>query len=185
MGLSCLALMVGFVQGADSEAPTPAPSASASPRPCDLPEGKQFDFWVGNWDLTWPAGQGGTPKGEMGKGTNSIQKILGECIVQEHFEDSSTHYKGMSVSVYSPHFHEWRQTWVDTQGNYLPFSGTFHDGVMELRSPMRQKSDGTSVMTRMVFKNIKPDSFDWDYQVSKDGGKTWADNWNIHYTRRK
>ncbi|HEX8734313.1 MAG TPA: hypothetical protein VF721_03250, partial [Pyrinomonadaceae bacterium] len=27
-------------------------------RPCDLPEGKQFDFWLGEWELKWPAGQG-------------------------------------------------------------------------------------------------------------------------------
>jgi hypothetical protein len=159
-------------------------TASPAPRPCDLPEGKQFDFWVGDWDLTWPAGQGNS-KDQPGKGTNHIEKILGDCIVQEHFENSITHYQGMSVSAYSPQLHEWRQTWVDTDGSYLPFNGTFHDGVMELRTPMHKGPDGTTITSRMVFKNIKPDSFDWDYQISKDDGKTWVDNWSIHYMRRK
>ncbi len=95
--------------------------------PCDLPEVKQFDFWLGDWE----------------------------------------------------------QTWVDTEGSYLLFTGQFKDGIMELRSPERARADGTTVASRMIFKNIRPDSFDWDYQVTKDQGKTWKDDWNIHYQRKK
>jgi hypothetical protein len=37
---------------------------------------------------------------------------------------------------------------------------------------------------RMVFTNIKPDSFDWRWEASTDGGKTWQVNWPIHYKRK-
>lgn len=154
-------------------------------RPCELPEGKQFDFWVGEWDLSWPAGQGGPGEDQPGKGTNSVKKILGDCVVQENFAKSATSYKGMSVSAYKPKLGAWQQTWVDTDGNYLLFTGHFKDGVMELHSPKRKMPDGKILSFRMIFKNISADSFDWSYQASKDDEKTWKDNWNIHYQRKK
>jgi hypothetical protein len=47
-----------------------------------------------------------------------------------------------------------------------------------------QKADGTKIMQRMVFKNITPNSFDWSWEASKDGGKTWQVQWPIKYTRK-
>jgi hypothetical protein len=37
----------------------------------------------------------------------------------------------------------------------------------------------------MVFFNIKPDSLDWSWEASTDGGKTWTVQWPIHYARKK
>jgi hypothetical protein len=56
---------------------------------------------------------------------------------------------------------------------------------MELRSPPHITPKGKTIISRMVFKNITHDSFDWDYQYSLDEGKTWVDSWNIHYKRKK
>lgn len=36
----------------------------------------QFDFWLGEWDVTW---------GEDGKGTNHIIRIMDDKIIQENF----------------------------------------------------------------------------------------------------
>ena len=36
----------------------------------------------------------------------------------------------------------------------------------------------------MVFKNITHDEFDWSWEGSKDGGKTWTVVWPIHYKRK-
>jgi hypothetical protein len=54
---------------------------AAQPKPCSEPEQKQLEFWVGEWDLTWP----GNNPGETAHGTNSIKRILDGCIVQENF----------------------------------------------------------------------------------------------------
>ena len=37
---------------------------------------------------------------------------------------------------------------------------------------------------RMIFTDIKPDSFTWRWQGTTDG-KAWADSWGIRYTRKK
>jgi hypothetical protein len=41
------------------------------------------------------------------------------------------------------------------------------------------------IISRMVYHNIQKDAFDWDWEASSDGGKTWKNNWHIHYDRKK
>ncbi len=152
-------------------------------RPCDTPEGKQFDFWLGEWELSWPAEQWGGEKGKLGKGTNTINRVLGDCIIQEEFRFPEGNFDGSSVSVYNTKTGLWQQTWVDNQGSYLLFTGEFKNGAMELRTEPFER-DGKTRVSRMVFNNIEQSSLDWDWQRSDDGGKTWADVWNIHYQRK-
>ncbi len=152
-------------------------------RPCDTEAGKQLDFWLGEWQLTWPAEQWNGEKGDLGHGTNTITKILDECIVQEEFRFPDGGFDGHSVSVYNMAKGHWQQTWVDNQGGYLLSTGNFEAGRMELRTEPAQK-DGKTIISRMVFRNIQANSLDWDWQRSTDAGKTWQDLWNIHYERK-
>lgn len=153
-------------------------------QPCDAPEASQFDFWLGEWELTWPAEQWGGKAGERGRGTNTITKILDDCIVQEAFRFPAGKFDGHSVSAFSTKKKLWQQTWVDNQGGYLLFTGEFNDGQMELRTEPSER-EGKTFISRMVFRNITKNSLDWDWQRSEDGGKTWQDLWNIHYERKQ
>ena len=157
-----------------------APLAYAQ-QPCTTDEANQLDFWVGTWDLTWPGGQGGTPEGETGRGTNTITKTLGGCVVHERFA-SETGFEGESVSMLTQG--GWRQTWVDNQGSYLLFTGGETDGAMELRTAPRTNPQGQEVVSRMTWRNVTADALDWHWQRSADGGATWTDVWVIRYTRR-
>ena len=51
---------------------TPAP-----PNPCTISEQKQLEFWVGDWDLSWP----GPKAGQKLHGANRIQRIMDGCVV--------------------------------------------------------------------------------------------------------
>ena len=150
-------------------------------KPCTSPESRQFDFWVGDWDATWPAG-GGSP---AGKATNHVVRLMDGCVTQENFDGrGSNGLVGMSVSTYVARFGKWKQTWVDNQGAYMDFVGEFKDGQMLLaREVVTPK--GQKLGQRMIWKNITPDAFDWSYEQSTDEGKTWQVVWPIHYTRRK
>ncbi len=44
--------------------------------PCSSPEARQFDFWLGDWSLSWPAQQTGGVEGERGTGRNRITKLF-------------------------------------------------------------------------------------------------------------
>src|SRR5437899_3037454 len=110
--------------------------------PSALPADRQFDFWIGEWDVTW---------GDDGKATNSIQRILDDRVIQESFHAaSSPPFRGMSVSVFDQGM--WRQTWVGNNGSYLDFAGEFQDGKMDLRR--RAILDGKPIIQRMVWYNI-------------------------------
>lgn len=148
--------------------------SDSTPPPCAAPEASQFDFWLGQWDLTWA---------DSGQGTNHITKPLGNCVIQEQFRDLAPNgFAGMSVSVYDPQAKLWRQTWVDNSGGYMVFTGGWANDRMTLSRTIT-KRDGTEVIQRMVFHDIAADSFVWDWQASTDNGATWEMKWQIFYKR--
>jgi hypothetical protein len=136
-------------------------------------EERQFDFWLGEWNVTW---------GDHGKGTNNVRAILDDHVILENFDGTPTMpLRGMSVSTYDRSLGQWQQTWVDNQGSYLDFVGGFKDGEMVLRREAR--IGGAVVLQRMVWYNISPDEMDWNWERSDDRGGTWSVLWKIHYVR--
>ena len=137
-----------------------------------------YDFWVGEWAATWSG-----PDGSISKGKNRIEKILDEKVLQEHFEDE-TGFKGTSISVFNPVQKKWHQAWADNQGGYFDFEGD-QDGAKKIfKTKVREVKD-KKIIARMVFYDIKPQSFTWDWEKSEDAGKTWTLQWRINYTRMK
>lgn len=154
-----------------------------SSTPCDSPEVSQFDFWLGDWNLSWPAEQTGGRPGERAIGTNRIERLFGQCVVEENFTTADGSLRGRSLSVFDPEAGLWRQTWVDNTGGYLLFSGGFDGENMELRTSEVER-EGHTIVNRMVFRAISETSLRWDWQGSRTGGATWTDLWTIAYTRR-
>ena len=144
-------------------------------KPCSSPEASQFDFWIGNWELTW---------NDTSKGSNTITKIMDGCALHENFFDPVLNYKGESWSVYSPSRKMWQQTWVDNSGAYIALTGKFENGEMILSTEPRKLQDGKELISRMVFSNITSKAFDWRWEASTDNGTTWKANWVIHYRRK-
>ena len=156
-----------------------ARQSGSAANPCVAPEQKQLEFWVGEWNLTWP----GNKPDEIGHGTNVIKRVMDGCVVQENFSGGdSMHLRGTSVSTYDTRSNKWKQTWVDNEGGYLDFVGEFKDSQMILqREAVR---NGIKILQRMVYKNISANEFDWSWESSKDSGKTWQVLWPIHYKRK-
>ena len=75
-----------------------------------------LDFWLGEWTCTW----------DGGGGRNSITRELGGAVVVERFESlEPERWSGMSLNVFDE-LHGWRQTWVDSTGNYWALQGRSH-----------------------------------------------------------
>jgi hypothetical protein len=149
-------------------------------QPCSSPQAAEFDFWAGDWHLTW---------NDSMHGTNRIEKMFGNCTIHENFSDPKTKYLGQSWSVYNANYKQWQQTWVDNQGGYIALTGGMVGDSMILSTAERtvpvKISPSGKLVSRMVFYNIKKDSFDWSWQSSTDGGANWKTNWLIHYERKK
>jgi hypothetical protein len=172
--LNVIFFVLLLVQFSAASTATPAP-----PNPCDIKEQRQLDFWVGEWDLSWPGKQAGTSQ----HGTNSVHRVLDNCVVEENFSGGTDiPLRGKSVSIFTAG--KWQQTWVDNEGGYLDFVGEFKDGSMIL-SREATGPNGARSRQRMVYKNISANEFDWSWEASNDDGKTWQVLWPIHYQRRK
>jgi hypothetical protein len=155
-------------------------SQSPNQKPCSAPEASQFDFWVGDWVATW---------NDTLHGTNRIEKIYGNCTVHENFVDPNANFLGQSWSVYNANYKKWQQTWIDNQGGYIALTGGMIGDSMILSTAERNVPSSVSpsgkLMNRMIYFNIKVDSFNWSWEASADGGKSWKQNWLIYYRRKK
>jgi hypothetical protein len=138
---------------------------------CSSAQSHQFDFWAGEWDLAWS---------DTGRGTNSIVKEYGSCVIHENFSSPRDNFFGQSFSVYNPAKKIWEQTWIDNQNSYMLFQGGMVNNEMILNLITEERDK----MKRMRFTGISQNSFDWYWEASKDDGKTWNTLWLIHYKRK-
>jgi hypothetical protein len=80
-------------------------------------------------------------------------------VVVERFESlAPERWEGMSLSVHDEG-RGWRQTWVDSTGNYWAFEGGPHPEGFAFSTT--EIDDGQEIEKRMVFSDIGSDSFDW------------------------
>jgi hypothetical protein len=163
-------------------APPTSSAQSASPSPpvppaCAAPEYRQFDFWVGDWEVRDPAGQV--------VGTNRITREYDGCVVQEHWEARGpVAQTGSSFNTYSVPGHHWHQTWVDSTGGFLLLDGNIENGSMVLSGEMPARK-GTGVVRHRIRFTPRPDGTVRQYwEVSRDGGKTWTASFDGVYVRR-
>jgi hypothetical protein len=157
----------------------PLAEAQPSLAETNAPAFREFDFWVGEWELTWR-----DSANNLVRGTNSISKILDGKVIHESFGSPTTRFYGQSWSVYHPTRKLWQQTWVDNQGSYMEFTGGMNNEKMILSRSVT-RPNGTTVHQRMVFFDITKNSLLWRWESSPDEGKTWKQMWRIHYKRKQ
>jgi len=147
--------------------------------PCTAPEAHQFDFWIGDWNITYA---------DTVHASNHVEKLMNGCAVQENFNDPHKNYLGKSWSVYNANYKHWQQTWIDNQGGYIALTGGMQGDSMVLTTTERtvpaSMSPTGKMINRMVYHHITKDAFDWDWEASTDGGNTWKSNWHLHYNRK-
>jgi len=175
--LAIVLLVSVLLAGVSSALAQDSTETAPPPKPCSAPEYRQFDFWLGTWDVWWESGD------TIARGSNHVTEQLGKCVIQEDFSAfGSPPFNGHSVSVWNPQSGQWRQTWVDNSGGYLDFTGGWKDGKMILSREYTRND--SLLMQRMVFYNISQDTLDWKWEGSRDNGETWNVLWHINYERR-
>lgn len=148
-------------------------TARKNQHPCQsAPEYRQFDFWLGEWDVE----QNGTKIAR-----SSIQLLLDECVIFENYEAQG--YSGKSLNMWDAQEGRWEQHYTDTAGASTTFSGKLEDGKMVMLSESLR--NGAKVTTRMTYSKEGPDRVRQYLETSLDGGKTWAPSYDGMYVRRK
>lgn len=166
-------------------APAPAPADQAataappSPAPaCSAPEHRQFDFWVGEWEVRDAQGQLA--------GTNTITRILGGCALHEAWRGNGG-MSGSSLNAFDAGRRQWHQTWVDDQGGLLVLDGGYADGKMVMSSgqvPSRREP-GVLITHRITWERLGEGKLRQLWEASRDGGKSWNTVFDGTYLPKK
>ena len=134
----CLSLTLLLASAALSQSEKPAV------KHCSQDVFRQFDFWVGEWEVRDAAGK------EAGRNTISLEQ--NGCLLTERWVAKSGG-TGMSMNYYDPRTSQWKQNWV-SPGTLLEMSGAFANGAMTLEGPLQSLDDGRVTLLRGVWTQL-------------------------------
>jgi len=163
-----------FLAAAPQATPTPAPPPQPPPNPCDAAEFRQFDFWIGRWEVTGPQG--------AVLGTNTIEPLAGNCGVHENWTGTRGGV-GRSLNTYQASDGKWHQVWVGSGGGMLRLSGGLKGGAMVLEGETVGPNNAKT-LHRVTWTPLA-DGLRQFWQSSADGGQTWTVSFDGHYSRKK
>ena len=177
IGMLLLAGLISMPAGAQKKAakakPTPSPSPAVTTSPaapmmsasCTAPQYRQFDFWLGDWDLV---GADGKKSAE-----DKVVQVLGGCALQENWTGVKSG-QGLSFSAYDPATRHWHQTLMDDGGAVLKIEGEFADGKMILVGQRpSQKEKGVTITHRIAWTPLQDHRVKQVWENSTNGGRTW------------
>ena len=149
------------------------------------PHYRDFDFWIGEWDVRPQAVPASGPAAE-----NIITQEYEGCILQEHWKPGgagSTGGGGSSFNIYDVTRKMWFQTWVDSTGGLHEYHGNLdaQGNLAFIGETPGLPGQPARVPTKLTFFRLGPDQVRQLSEVSTDGGKTWATNYDLLNTRRK
>ena len=136
--------------------------------PCSDPAYRQFDFWIGQWQVFKTDG--------TLAGSNRIEKEYGGCVLHERYSTPKG-YQGQSLNTYDTTRKLWHQTWVDNTGLLLLLEGHLVDGRMVL--------EGASGTTRhRITWTPNADGSVRQFWESTDAGGQWTGAFDGLYRKK-
>jgi hypothetical protein len=146
------------------------PSAPAQ-SPCAAPEHRQFDFWIGHWDVSDASGRL--------LGRNRIELVHGGCALLETWAGVSG-FTGNSLSWYEPADRLWHQLWRDSVGLTLQLSGGFADGRMRMFAATREAA--TPIYNRITWTPLpEGGGLRHLWETSRNWGESWSQDYDLIY----
>lgn len=149
---------------------------------------REFDFWIGEWDLTnlrlledgeWHA---------VGEATNRVFPVAGGCGIVELWDGylGESHIRGFSVRTYDSNTGKWHLVlnWPQPdRAGFGTLEGEFRHGRGDFLTESTAE-DGSTQLTRYSFADIGDRTFRWNNGSSDDGGQSWQTNWIMEFVRR-
>jgi hypothetical protein len=149
---------------------------AAAAASCTAPEYRQFDFWIGDWNV-FDFGNLTTMVARV-----RVDRILDGCVLREDYRGSDGK-KGQSFSIFDESTKVWRQSWVTNRGQWLQLEGELQAGEMILRAVDRS-ADGREELIRGVWRPDRGGVRETAV-TSTDGGKTWKPWFDLWFRPHK
>ena len=147
-------------------------------KPCSSPAHHQFDFWIGDWDVT------DNLHGNAAAGSSHVELILGDCVIFENWTGRQGG-SGKSFNAWNAAAKSWQQNWMDDSGtvtNYV--DGRFANDQMRFTAE-RHTGDPAGRIDRLTFFRLGPDRVRQLFDHSTDNGKLWVADIDLDYGRHK
>ena len=158
-----------------------AQAQTPPPPPCTQDaKFRDFDFWVGYWEVTpWAGGQIA--------GHNKIEPVEGGCALSESWINTSGG-TGRSINYYNPNTGNWRQVWV-AGGYSIDIEGGINaDGAMELEGTIFYYAQKNSVPFKGIWTpqpdgSVRQHFLQWNAETEEWG--TWFDGRYVRTAENK
>jgi hypothetical protein len=153
-------------------------------------ESRQFDFWIGEWDVLNRNRPPEDPRWyDTGTATARVYPVVAGCGIVEHWRGNAfgEFVEGFSLRAFNPSRGQWDLVLLwPNQGDprFGELGGGFRHARGEFYSQSITEAGDTSV-TRFTFSDITPNSLRWQDGVSTDAGRTWTSSWIMEFNRRE
>ena len=177
--LKCAAASLTFAAAGLPAAAYPAPAA-----PQGVGKPGDFDFLAGKWKISHrqakKSGEWDTFAGEA-----TCFTILGGVGSIEELRVPARDFMGSGIRLLDLEKQVWNDYWVNAKSGVLGcpdgLRGAFVDGVGTFTAS--EEENGQTLISRGVWDRITPTSCRWRQGLSKDGGKTWQEDWFMDWNR--
>ncbi len=149
----------------------------------------EFDFWIGEWDVNLRVFQNDQSWKTQHKSIARIYSVLDGKAILELWEEQGREkgIMGYSLRYYDTELKRW-VLWLNWPGENRSGSSSLEGSFRHKRGEFfstRKIDDSTSVINRYTFSDITDNSLRWDDAYSRDGGRTWSNNWIMEFSRIK
>lgn len=173
-GFGCIVLPLAAVVGVPtSAAAQDVPETQLAER-CTAAELRQFDFWLGEWDVR-------NAEGEL-LGSNEITRVARGCALLENWRGRAGG-RGMSLNTYDGAAQKWTQRWVG-DGASLWLEGGLESGSMVLRGTGKRDTPNGPVLDRLTWTPLPDGRVLQRWEISTDNGMQWRAVFEGYYERR-
>lgn len=162
-----------------------APTGAIAAAPSASPSGKpgEFDWLSGEWMI---AHRRLTAPGQWDEfaGEATCWSILGGVGHVEELRIPARGFSGMGLRLLDLEKKVWSDWWVNAKSGVLGeagLTGGFVDGTGVFLAD--DEDAGKPIKVRGLWDEITGRSHRWSQAVSRDGGRTWEDNWVMRWTK--
>ena len=172
-----LALAMTWLSAAVVMAQSPGPTQAPAPKPpSPAPVNHDFDFWLGEWNVTTPDGKPA--------GTSRIEVVANGHGLFENWtaDPAAGGGNGKSLNAYNVAKQQWQQFWIGSGGGVLELAGGLVAGKMVLSGAHTVR--GLAILERIAWTPNPDGTVRQYWDQSRDGGKTWQPVFDGLYRRK-
>ena len=140
------------------------------------PEYRQFDFWVGEWEVRNP--------NDVVVGNSVIELVVNDCLILENWTNSRG-VTGKSMNFYDLQDNKWHQLWMGSNGIPIRFVGEYNSERKSMDYTGKGiGQNGAEVDFRFTFFHVSDNHVRQLWEQSADGGESWVTLFDGQYHRK-